>query len=165
MFRKFPEDIQEILESVKNVREVNLGGNREEVIHVQMRPSRLTTLGISSTQVRDVIQDHNIDRSWDLVRDDAIGAQVRFFSRFRALSDLENLPVSRLADNRVVRLEEVADVYRGLEREEGDGHRSGAAYLAQAVEPAATEGKRAKVLVDRVQQRLGASRAVRGARE
>ncbi|NEQ98083.1 MAG: efflux RND transporter permease subunit [Cyanothece sp. SIO2G6] len=112
------EDIQAILESVQNVREVNLGGNREEVIHVQMRPSRLTTLGISSTQVRDAIQDHNIDRSWDLVRDDAIGAQVRFFSRFRALSDLENLPVSRLADNRVVRLGEVADVYRGLEREE-----------------------------------------------
>ncbi|MEM9215216.1 MAG: efflux RND transporter permease subunit [Cyanobacteria bacterium P01_F01_bin.150] len=111
------EDLQERLESVKNVREVNLGGQREEVIHVQMIPSRLTTLGISSTQVRDAIQGNNMDSSWDLVRDDAIGAQVRMFGRFRTLEDLKNTPVARLADSRVVRLEEVAEVYKGLERE------------------------------------------------
>ena len=112
------EDLQERLESVKNVREVNLGGRREEVIHVQMIPSRLTTLGIASTQVRDAIQGNNMDSSWDLVRDDAIGAQVRMYGRFRTVEDLKNVPVARLADSRVVRLEEVADVYKGLEREE-----------------------------------------------
>ncbi|MEM9451221.1 MAG: efflux RND transporter permease subunit [Cyanobacteria bacterium P01_E01_bin.6] len=112
------EELQERLESVKNVREVNLGGRREEVIHVQMLPSRLTTLGISATQVRDAIQGNNIDTSWDLVRDDAIGAQVRLFGRFRTLEDLKNVPIIRLADSRVVRLAEVADVYQGLEREE-----------------------------------------------
>ncbi len=111
------EDIQERLESVKNVREVNLGGQRDEVIHVQMIPSRLTTLGISATQVRNAIQGGNIDRSWDLVRDDEIGAQVRLYGRFRTLDDLKNLPVTRLDENRVVVLSEVADVYQGLERE------------------------------------------------
>ncbi|MEO1593426.1 MAG: efflux RND transporter permease subunit, partial [Cyanobacteria bacterium J06632_22] len=112
------EDLQERLESVQNVREVNLGGQRDEVIHVQMIPSRLTTLGISATQVRNAIQEGNIDRSWDLVRDDQIGAQVRLYGRFRALEDLKNLPVARLDDSRVVSLSEVADVYQGLEREE-----------------------------------------------
>ena len=111
------EDLQERLESVQNVREVNLGGQRDEVIHVQMIPSRLTTLGIASTQVRNAIQGGNIDRSWDLVRDDEIGAQVRLYGRFRTLEDLRNLPVTRLDDNRVVYLSEVAEVYRGLERE------------------------------------------------
>ena len=82
-----------------------------------MIPSRLTTLGISTTQVYDAIQGGNIDRSWDLVRDDEIGAQVRLYGRFRTLEDLENLPVTRLGDSRIVRLSEVADVYQGLERE------------------------------------------------
>lgn len=111
------EDLQERLESVKNVREVTLGGQRDEVIHVQMIPSRLTTLGIAATQVRDAIQGGNIDTSWDLVRDEEFGAQVRLYGRFRTLDDLRDLPVTRLDDNRVVRLSEVAEIYQGLERE------------------------------------------------
>ncbi|MEM7794522.1 MAG: efflux RND transporter permease subunit [Cyanobacteria bacterium P01_C01_bin.118] len=111
------EDLQDRLESVKNVREVNLGGQRDEVIHVQMIPSRLTTLGISATEVRNAIQGGNIDRSWDLVRDEEFGAQVRLYGRFRTLEDLREVPVTRLDDNRVVRLSEVAEVYQGLERE------------------------------------------------
>ncbi|MFG6104181.1 efflux RND transporter permease subunit [Leptothoe sp. EHU-05/26/07-4] len=111
------EDLQERLESVKNVREVDLSGRREDVIHVQMLPSRLTTLGISATQVGSAIEGSNIDTSWDLVRDDKIGAQVRLYGRFRTLEDLSSLPVARLNDNRVVRLAEMADVYQGLERE------------------------------------------------
>jgi multidrug efflux pump subunit AcrB len=111
------EDLQERLEAVKNVREVDLAGRREEVIQVQMIPSRLTTLGISALQVRNAIQGSNLDRSWDLVRDDEIGAQVRLYGRFRTLEDLQELPIVRLGDNRIVRLQEVAQVYRGLERE------------------------------------------------
>ena len=111
------EDLQERLESVKNVREVNLGGQRDEVIHIQMIPSRLTTLGISTTQVRNAIQGGNIDRSWDLVRDEEFGAQVRMYGRFRTLDDLRSLPITRLDDSRVVQLSEVAEVYQGLERE------------------------------------------------
>ncbi|MEM9215202.1 MAG: efflux RND transporter permease subunit [Cyanobacteria bacterium P01_F01_bin.150] len=112
------EELQERLEAVKNVREVDLLGWREDVIHVQMLPSRLTSLGISATQVNNAIQDSNIDRSWDLLRDRSIGAQVRFYGRPRTLADLKRVPVARLDNNRVVRLAEVADVYQGLEREE-----------------------------------------------
>ena len=111
------EDLQEQLESVQNVREVDLSGRREEVVHVQMVPSRLTTLGIAATDVSSAIQDSNLDTSWDLVRDDEIGAQIRLYGRFRTIEDLRSLPVARLNENRIVRLDEVADVYQGLERE------------------------------------------------
>ena len=111
------EDLKDLLESVKDLREVDLSGSRDEVIHVQLIPNRLTTLGISSTQVRDAIQGGNSDASWDRVRDDEIGSQVRMFGRFRTLADLKALPVARLTDNRIVRLDEVADVRRDLERE------------------------------------------------
>ena len=111
------EVLQKRLESVRNVREVNLAGQREEVIQVQMLPSRLSSLGISTTQVKSAIQGGNIDASWDLVRDDDIGAQVRLYGRFRTLADLQRLPVARLNENRVVLLAEVAEVYQGPERE------------------------------------------------
>ncbi|MEM9818001.1 MAG: efflux RND transporter permease subunit [Cyanobacteria bacterium P01_D01_bin.6] len=112
------EDLQERLEAISNIREVDLLGSRDEVIHVQMQPSRLTSLGISATQVSNAIQGNNIDGSWDLLRDEDIGAQVRLYGRPRSLADLRRVPVARLDDNRVVRLDEVADIYQGLEREE-----------------------------------------------
>ncbi|MEM8602961.1 MAG: efflux RND transporter permease subunit [Cyanobacteria bacterium P01_H01_bin.121] len=112
------DDLQERLERVRNVREVDLAGRREDVIHVQLIPSRLTSLGISTTQVMDAIQGGNLDNSWDLLRNEEIGAQVRLYGRFRTITDLERLPVARLDGDRVVRLSEVADVYQDLEREE-----------------------------------------------
>ncbi len=114
------EDIQEILEKVPNVREVDLAGKREEVIHIQLNLTRMRILGIAPTQVADAIQNGNQDTPWDRIEDDGIGSQLRFYGRFRTLEDLRNLPVARLGDTerRVVRLNEVAQVRRDLEKEE-----------------------------------------------
>ena len=114
------EEIEDILETVPNVRKVDLSGNREEVIHVQMIPSRLITMGISSTQVANAIGKGNRDLPWDQIESDEIGTQLRYYGRFRDLEDLRHLPVARLgeeAGGRVVALQEVAEVRRDLERE------------------------------------------------
>ncbi len=119
------EKIEDLLEKVPNVREVNLGGKRDEVIHVQMLPNKLTTLGISPTTVAQAIQRGNIDMPWDQTENDDIGSQVRLYGRFRTLEDLRNLPVARIcgsdkcdsAAGRLVRLGEIAEVRRDLERE------------------------------------------------
>ncbi|MCT7983029.1 efflux RND transporter permease subunit [Laspinema sp. A4] len=113
------EDIKDILEKVPNVRKVELGGERKEVIQVQLIPSRLTTLGISPTQVSSAIQQGNIDMPWEQVESDRIGTQVRLYGRFRSVEELQDLPVARLggSNGRVVRLKEIAEVRRDLERE------------------------------------------------
>ncbi len=97
-----------------------MSGNREEVIHVQLIPSRMMTMGVSATQVANAIQQANRDLPWDQIESDEIGTQLRYYGRFRSLEDLRNLPVTRLGDEtegRVVRLQEVAEVRRDLERE------------------------------------------------
>ncbi len=117
---KAAEEIEDILETVPNVRKVDLSGNREEVIHVQLIPSRMLAMGVSATQVRDAIQRGNRDLPWDQIESDEIGSQLRYYGRFRTLEDLRNLPVARLGgdtDGRVVSLQEVAQVRRDLERE------------------------------------------------
>ena len=113
------EDIQERLEKVANVREVNLVGQRQEVVQVQLIPSRLTSLGVSPTTISQKIQTANRDMPWDQVENEQIGAQVRLYGRFRTIEDLKNLPVARLGgkEGRVVLLREVAEVRRDLERE------------------------------------------------
>ena len=117
---KAAEEIEDILETVPNVRKVDLSGNREEVIHVQLIPERMVAMGISATQVRDAIQKGNRDLPWDQIESDEIGSQLRYYGRFRSLGDLRNLPVARLGgetEGRVVSLQEVAQVRRDLERE------------------------------------------------
>ena len=113
------DDIQERLEKVPGVREINLAGKREEVVHVQLIPSRLSALGISPTTISSRIQAANRDMPWDQIENAQIGAQVRLYGRFRTLEDLRSLPVARLGgvEGRVVRLDEVAQVRRDLERE------------------------------------------------
>ncbi len=113
------EDIQERLEKVPGVREVDLVGQRDEVIHVQLIPSRLSALGISPTTVSNRIQTGNRDMPWDQIENAQIGSQVRLYGRFRTLEDLRSLPITRLGgdEGRVVRLDEVAQIRRDLERE------------------------------------------------
>ena len=116
---KAAEDIEDLLETVPKVRKVDLSGNREEVIHVQIILSRARAMGVSATQVRDAIQKGNLDMPWERVESDEIGRQLRYYGRFRSLDALRNLPVARLGDTygRVVRLHEIAEVRRDLERE------------------------------------------------
>lgn len=118
------DEIKDLLEKIPNVREVNLSGQRDQVIHVQMMPTKLIALGISPTTVAKAIQTGNVDMPWDQVESDEIGAQVRLYGRFRTLEDLRSLPVTRIcgsdkcgSEGRVVRLGEIARVYRDLERE------------------------------------------------
>ena len=65
----------------------------------------------------DRIQRENRDQPWDRFEGDTIGATMRLYGRFRSLKDIENLPVMRMNSGRVVRLGEVAEVRRDLERE------------------------------------------------
>ena len=124
---KSAEEIEEILETVPNVRKVDLSGNREEVIHIQLLPDRMRTMGVSSTQVASAVQKGNLDLPWDQIESDEIGTQLRYYGKFRSLEDLRNLPVTRLGEgtgDRVVTLQEVAQVRRDLEREKNRAYLS-----------------------------------------
>ncbi len=111
------EDLQDRLEDVVGVTEVNLGGAREEVVQVQMDPAALAALQISPTTVANRIRSANIDAPLNEIESDTIGTQIRFYGKFRQLEDLRQLPIARI-DDRVVRLEEIAQVRRELEQED-----------------------------------------------
>ena len=112
------KDLEDRLEQVRGVKEVDIGGLRDEVVQIQLLPDRILALGILPTQVRTAVTQANIDLPLGEIDSEAIGATVRLFGRFRDVEDLKRLPVARLDDmaaGRIVRLGEIADVRRTLE--------------------------------------------------
>lgn len=112
--------LQDTLERIAGVKEVDIGGEREEVVQILLRPDRLLALGLSPTTVRTAIQEANIEQPFGEIRSESIGAVVRLEGRFKSIAELRALPVARLDDGgtrRAVRLDEVATVRRSQEQE------------------------------------------------
>lgn len=120
------EQLQQRLERLPGVNQVILGGDRLEVIQIQLDPLRLAQLGVSPQSVAQAIRQANQDVPLDEFEGDVLGGQLRFYGQFRQLADLRSLPVARLgngsgqsnleasAAERIVRLDQVATVTREL---------------------------------------------------
>lgn len=107
--------IRDTLERLPGVNEVDIGGEREEIVQILLRPERLLALGLSPAAIRNAVRQANIAQPFGEIRSDDIGAVVRLEGRFRDVEDLRALPVVRLTGagvGRAVRLDEVATVQR-----------------------------------------------------
>lgn len=109
--------LQNRLEKITGVNEVELSGNRDEVVLVRLLPSRLIALGLSPVTIRDALKQANQDMPWDQIDGEQISASMRLYGRFRDVEQLRQTPVMRMESGRVVYLHEVAEVRRDLERE------------------------------------------------
>ncbi|MCO7190721.1 MULTISPECIES: efflux RND transporter permease subunit [unclassified Pseudoalteromonas] len=108
--------IEKRLEAKPGVKKVDKGGYRETVVHVRMLPDRLRSLKISPNLVRQRIEEANLDTSWGEYDDGHRIHRLYLAGRFDDIRALQQLPIARLSDNRLIRLEEVALVYKGLDK-------------------------------------------------
>ncbi|MEC4089773.1 efflux RND transporter permease subunit [Pseudoalteromonas rubra] len=115
-FSQVVKTIEKRLEAMSGVKKVDKGGYRETVVHVRMLPDRLRSLKISPNLVRQRIEEANLDTSWGEYDDGNRIHRLYLAGRFDDIKTLQQLPVARLSDNRLVRLEEVALVYKGLDK-------------------------------------------------
>ncbi|MBQ4810590.1 efflux RND transporter permease subunit [Pseudoalteromonas luteoviolacea] len=115
-FSQVVKKIEKRLESHSGVKKVEKGGFRDTSVHVRLLPDRLRSLGISPHVITQRLQQANKDMSWgEFDRGESI-IQLYLAGRFESVDQLRQLPVHRMGDNRVVRLEEVALVYKGLDK-------------------------------------------------
>ncbi|MDF2177374.1 efflux RND transporter permease subunit [Aliiglaciecola sp. CAU 1673] len=108
--------IEKRLQSHPGIKKVELGGYRETAVQVRLLPERLKSLGVSPSQVRQRLQEANMDMSWGEYDDGDAVVQLYLAGRFDSIESLRKLPIVRRDDNRVIRLEELAMVYKGLEQ-------------------------------------------------
>lgn len=110
--------LEKRLEKVAGVQEVNISGEREATVYVRMYPERLRALGLSPAQVKQRLQGANLDSAWGSYEADEFNIELYFSARFESLEQLSQVAIARLAPDRIVRLSEVAQVEKRLEKEE-----------------------------------------------
>ncbi|WP_133407174.1 efflux RND transporter permease subunit [Parashewanella tropica] len=104
--------IKHQFERVSGVNKTEITGDRDDIVMVRLIGSRLNALGISPVDVRNALQAANLDMPWGRFDGEQIGATFRIAGRFRSVEQLQNLPIKRFEQNRVVLLKEVAEVKR-----------------------------------------------------
>lgn len=104
------------LENHPQVRKVEKIGYRETSVHVRLLPDRLRSLNISPLYVQNRIQQANRDMSWGEYDSGESVSELYYSGRFESIDSLKSLPIIRSADNRLIKLEEIALVYKGLDR-------------------------------------------------
>jgi len=110
--------LQKQLEQLKGVRKVDIAGEREETVYIRLHPERLRSLDISPALVQQRIESANLDASWGRYEADRYYLELYFAARFSALEQLEQLAITRLTPDRIVRLGEIATIEQRLEKPE-----------------------------------------------
>lgn len=104
------------LENHPLIRKVDKAGFRNTSVHVRLLPERLRSLGITPLMVQNRLKQANQDMSWGVFDNGSSITELYYSGRFDSIEMLRALPITRTSDNRVVALEEVALVYKGLDK-------------------------------------------------
>ena len=108
--RSLALELLQQLEHVKNTNNGFIVGGRQEIFHVDIYPSRLSSYGISLQQITDVIRSANTQGKSGFIDIDGYEMQIYSGGFFAKASDIENLVVS-VTDNKAIYIRDVAEVY------------------------------------------------------
>ncbi len=100
--------IRKRLEQLPEVALVDMSGLQFPEIKITPRPEYLQSGAFSITQLEQALQENNIDLGNLLIRDGQYQYNIRFNTRLRDVSDIENIPVN--LSGKVVKLKELAGV-------------------------------------------------------
>ncbi len=108
--RRVIEGVKRELLSVDGVKKIDLIGTQPEQITVNINSSKLSTLGVSLTQVLSAIQNQNAVNSAGSFNTTGDEIQVRVTGNFENLEEVRSLPIA--ANGKIFRLGDIADIKR-----------------------------------------------------
>jgi multidrug efflux pump subunit AcrB len=109
----YADEVREELLRVPGVAKVDYFGDQTQVIHVEISNQKLATLGITPADIEAVVRAQNAVTaagSYDTASDHIT---LRESGQFRTVNSLED--VTFRADGRLLRLGDIAHIYRGYE--------------------------------------------------
>ncbi len=110
----YAKTLQRELVLVEGVSKVALTGMPQEVIYVDYSPARLVTLGLSVSQIAQVLEGQNLITPSGTVRADTQRLTIRPETAVTSLEAISNLVISEPQAGRSFRLGDIAEVRRGL---------------------------------------------------
>lgn len=107
----FAEDLKKSLERVRDLKWVHIQGEPNEIIDIQLRLSRMASMGIGINQVMGAIAQNNINIPGGTIDLNTKRYNIKTNSDLKTLDDIRNIIVHTGSRGQLVRLHEVADVY------------------------------------------------------
>jgi HAE1 family hydrophobic/amphiphilic exporter-1 len=114
------ETVQPLLERLEGVSSADVRGGNTKIIKVDVSQSRLEAYNLTLSQISSALSARNIQSGAGSVSKDGLEYTLRVDEKFRVLEDIRRTVIATLNSNettssinrsRVVRLEDIADVY------------------------------------------------------
>ncbi len=105
--------------TIEGVAEVNTTGGFEKQFHVQPDPKRMSSYGIHFGEIQEAIEKVNRNVGGGYVEQTAEQFLVQGIGQLTSIEDIENVPVRRLENFRVIRVKDIATVALGKELRTG----------------------------------------------
>ncbi len=145
-------DLSKRLEAVDGVAAIKVAGGREEQIRVELDERRAAELGLSITEVTNILRQENLNQASGSLYDLDMNYMVRMVNEFRSIDEVRGIVVSDQAGRKIL-LEDIARVWRGSKEREVIARFNGRESVEMAVYK---EGDANTVVVaEAVQRRLG----------
>jgi multidrug efflux pump subunit AcrB len=123
--------IRKRLEQLPEVALVDMSGLQFPEIKITPRPEYLQSGAFSITQLEQALQENNIDLGNLLIRDGQYQYNIRFNTRLRDVSDIENIPVN--LSGKVVKLKELAGISLQSQQPQGSVRFNGNGAVSLAI--------------------------------
>ena len=114
ILRRLAEDLREQLLAVPGTKDVDIFGDPEEEITVEIKPERLTSLGLTAGAVSQLIQASDARFSAGLLRSDGSNLLIEISGELDSVDRVAAIPVQTSVRGKVVRLGDIADIRRGI---------------------------------------------------
>ena len=103
------KNLQDRIESMTEVLEVGLAGQRDEMLEVLIDPLKLEAYNVTAGELINVVTNNNLLIAAGEIENEAGAFSIKIPSSFNEPKDVYNLPV-KVNGNRVITLEDLADI-------------------------------------------------------
>ncbi|MBO9701106.1 MAG: efflux RND transporter permease subunit [Sporocytophaga sp.] len=115
--KKYADDLQDKIESIKGIRRVDIIGALEREIQINVDKMKMEAANVSMTDIKMAVSSENVNQSGGLLKMDGMKRTITIKGEYEDPKDLENL-VIRSSSGAVVYLKDIADVVDGYEEKE-----------------------------------------------
>ncbi len=112
IMKDYADRLQLTLQRVDDVGKVELIGLQDEKVWVEISNTKLASLGIPLVTVQQALQSQNTVADAGFFETPTDRVRLRVSGEFTSVDDIRNFPIQ--VDNRTLRLDDIANVYRGF---------------------------------------------------
>ncbi len=108
------EDVRQTLLRIKDISKVELVGVQDERIYLEISNTKIANLGLDASQIAAQLQAQNAVIPAGVMQNDTHAIAMRVSGNFDSVRDVRELQLAVPGTGRIIRLGDIAHVYRGL---------------------------------------------------